>query len=122
MLTPTARAGRGRSGSRDRIRGDMRLAGQYHRQFRWGIGVHRHREARVVVLVPGHLAQAGGPPAAGLRPPDVPPRKFLGHAVRRGDHHRNDPAVRPETIRRWANKTSSAMGMEMITTAASIRL
>jgi hypothetical protein len=36
--------------------------------------------------------------------------------------HRNEPAVRPETIRRWANRTISAIGMEMITTAASIRL
>ena len=35
---------------------------------------------------------------------------------------RNEPAVRPETIRRWANRTSTAMGIEMITTAASIRL
>ena len=35
---------------------------------------------------------------------------------------RNEPAVRPATIRRCANSTSSAMGIEMITTAASMRL
>jgi hypothetical protein len=35
---------------------------------------------------------------------------------------RNEPAVSPATIRRWANSTSSAMGIEMMTTAASMRL
>jgi hypothetical protein len=36
--------------------------------------------------------------------------------------YRNEPAVSPATIRRWANSTSRAMGIEMMTTAASIRL
>ena len=35
---------------------------------------------------------------------------------------RNEPAVSPATMRRWANSTSRAMGIEMMTTAASIRL
>src|SRR5438270_13690034 len=43
-------------------------------------------------------------------------------ASARGDLYLNEPAVRPETIRRCANRTRSATGIVVMTTAASIRL
>src|ERR1700689_1847429 len=107
-------------------------------EFADGVGVHRHGEFRVALAGRVDMPEPGRPPAAGLRTPHVPFRVVppdRGHLrgrrlrIRRIrllivglSGQRNEPAVRPETMRRWANRTSNAIGIDTMTTAASIRL